>query len=274
VKRRRDGSQYQYVLGDSQSESSRLDLQAQLWDPIAHALFDRVRIKPGMKVLEIGPGRGSVHLELRRRVQAPVDFVERSPVFAEALRMQCAADGLGTGTLWCSDLLDSGLPDAEYDFIYTRWVFCFLPDVEAHLRKLAAALKPGGCLAIQDYSHRESFALFPRPAEWADFLAADRAFFASQGGDISVAGGLPFRFRTAGLLLTEATHTHMVGGPGAPVWDWLWQYFLSVRDRLAEIPPLTVAKAAALDAAWRDAANNSLARIAAPTVVDLVTVRQ
>jgi hypothetical protein len=66
-------------------------------------------------------------------------------------------------------------------------VFCFLPDPELHIRKLAEALKPGGLLAIQDYAHRESFALFPRPAEWLDFLVADRAMFAAYGGDISMA---------------------------------------------------------------------------------------
>src|SRR5436190_7843371 len=95
------GSQYHYILGDSDSQSRRLDLQAQLWDPVAHALFDRVKIKEGMRVLEIGPGRGSVHLELRKRAQGPVDLVERSRAFAEALMLRCADDGLGAGTLWC-----------------------------------------------------------------------------------------------------------------------------------------------------------------------------
>ena len=73
---------YRYLLGDAAREAARLRAQARLWDPVSHALFDRIGISRGWRVLEIGPGQGSLHLELRRRVRAPVDAVERSPVFA------------------------------------------------------------------------------------------------------------------------------------------------------------------------------------------------
>ena len=77
---------YRYILGDSAREAARLRAQSKLWDPTAHALYDRIGVKPGWKVLEIGPGQGSLHRELRRRVRGPVDAVERSEVFARRLR--------------------------------------------------------------------------------------------------------------------------------------------------------------------------------------------
>ena len=49
-------SSYTYLLGDSATEASRLRAQARLWDPTAHALFDRLKIRRGATVLEIGPG--------------------------------------------------------------------------------------------------------------------------------------------------------------------------------------------------------------------------
>src|SRR5262245_41630322 len=85
---------YRYLLGDSATEAARLRRQARLWDPVAHALFDRLRIRRGWKVLEVGPGQGSLHLELRRRVRGPVDAVERSAPFADRLRRLCARDRL------------------------------------------------------------------------------------------------------------------------------------------------------------------------------------
>src|SRR5260370_10923277 len=94
---------YQYVLADWASEAARLRAQARLWDPTAAALFDRLRVRRGWKVLEIGPGQGSVHLELTRRVQGPVDAVERSPTFARRLKVLCARDGLGQGRLGQAD---------------------------------------------------------------------------------------------------------------------------------------------------------------------------
>ena len=62
---------YRYLLGDSRREAARLRLQARLWDPVSLALFDRLRIRPGLRVLEVGPGEGSLHRELRRRVGRP-----------------------------------------------------------------------------------------------------------------------------------------------------------------------------------------------------------
>src|SRR5215831_3894369 len=128
---------YRYLLGDSGRESARLQHQASIWDPKALALFDRLKVKRGWRVLEIGPGQGSLHKELRRRVRGPVDAVEPSSVFADGIR-----------ALWQRNLMDADLPRNTYDLIFARWVFLFLPDVSTHLKLLAAALKLGGLLAI------------------------------------------------------------------------------------------------------------------------------
>ena len=157
-----------------------------------------------------------------------------------------------------------------YDLIYARWVFCFLPDPELHIRELAEALKPGGLLAIQDYAHRESFALFPRPAEWVDFLVADRAMFGAYGGDISIGGQLPMLYRRAGLELVDVALTLMSGASGSPVWEWLFSYFGSVRERIGSTPPMDAAKAVGLWHAWCAAAADRHAFVVAPTVVDVV----
>src|SRR5689334_24623962 len=103
-------SRYRYILGDSRREAARLRAQARLWDPIAHALFDRLGVRRGWKVLEIGPGQGSIHLELRRRVDGPVDAVERSPAFAARLEALCRRDGRGPGRIQVADLEHAELP--------------------------------------------------------------------------------------------------------------------------------------------------------------------
>jgi SAM-dependent methyltransferase len=263
------GTPFRYLLGDKVREAARLRAQARLWDPTARALFDRLGVGPGFKVLEVGPGQGSLHLELRRRVCGPVDAVERSAAFAAHLAALCRRDGLGPGRVWETDLLEAALPRAQYDLIFARWVFLFLPDPAAHIRKLVRALRPGGLLAIEDY-HRETWALVPRPEEWVDFMAADRAFFASEGGDVSVGGRLPALFRRAGLDLVETTPTVKVGRPGSPVWNWLWSYTLSVLDRYAQIPPLTKARAQSLRRQWRSASRQATSLVIAPALLDVV----
>jgi len=266
TKRRRS---YRYVLGDSTREAIRLRAQARLWDPVAHDLFDRLGIRRGWKVLEVGPGQGSLHLELRRRLGGPADAVERSERFAADLRRACARDGLGEGRLWECDLMDAPLPEGRYHLIFARWVFLFLPDPQAHLRKLVRALRPGGLLALQDY-HRETWALTPRSPDWDDFLAADRAFFASQGGDASIGSKLPTLVQQAGLSLVRVEPEIKHGHPGSAVWKWLSGYVFSVMDQYARTPPLTPAKAARLRRAWLSAARQRTALAIAPAVLSVV----
>ncbi len=260
---------YEYLLGDSPRESARLRAQAELWDPVAHALFDRLGIRRRWKVLEVGPGRGSLHMELRRRVGGPVDAVERSPVFAGHLRALQSGDGLGEGRIWECDLIDTELPQGHYDLIFARWVFLFLPRPQEHLKMLARALKPGGLLALQDY-HRETMALVPSPPEWADFAAADGAFFASQGGDASIGGKLPRLMRRAGLAHVETVPTLKVGHPGSGTWDWMSEYFLGVMQRYAAFAPFTPEKGRRLSRTWRAAAKDPSSLLVAPTVLDVV----
>jgi len=260
---------FQYLLGDSKTEAARLAAQARLWDPVAHALFDRLGVKPGARVLEIGPGRGSLHLELRRRVQGPIDAVEPSAAFAENLQALCQKDGLGEGKVWNSFLNEARLPSNHYDFIFVRWVFLFLPHPLRHVKQLAKALRPGGRLAVEDYQ-RETFALIPRPADWESFYSADVRFFATQGGNVNIGAILPHHFRKAGLVVEEMTPHIKYGHPGSDVWNWLSAYFLGVMDRYAKLRPFTPAAARRLRREWLAAAKDPASVLIAPAVVDVV----
>lgn len=226
-------------------------------------------MRRGWKVLEVGPGQGSLHLELRRRVKGPVDMVERSPVFTARLARLCRRDGFGPDRVWQMDLLDAPLPRAAYDLIFVRWVFLFLPEPEAHIRKLVRALKPGGVLAIQDY-YRETLSMVPRPDEWTRFILADLAFFASQGGDASIGGYLPQMYRRAGLEVEDIVLTVKSGRPGSAVWKWLSTYFLGVLDRYATFPPFTRRDARKLRRHWLAASREKTSLLIGPALLDVV----
>ena len=260
---------YEYLLGDSSTERNRLDAQASLWDPVSHALFDRLHVAPGWRVLEIGPGTGSLNIELRRRAQRPVDVVEQSPSFCRSIRERWIGDGLGEGRIWESTLSEASLPAEHYDLIFARWVFLFLPSPEVHVRALVRALKPGGVLAVQDY-FRDTFTLVPRPPDWEGLLAADDRFFATEGGDASIGTRLPLMFEEAGLEVGEIVPHVKHGGPGSAVWQWLTTYFLGVLDRYAEIGPLTSDGAARLATAWAAAGRRPGSLLIGPTVLDIV----
>jgi SAM-dependent methyltransferase len=260
---------YRYLLGDAAGEAARLRRQAELWDPVAHALFDRLRVRRGWKVLEVGPGQGSLHLELRRRVGGPVDAVERSDAFADRIADLGSKDGFGAGRLWRCDLRDADLPAGRYDLIFARWVFLFLPDPGAHVRQLARALKPGGVLAIQDY-YRDTFGMVPLPPEWRDFIAADKAFFATEGGDANIGGKLPRLYRKAGLDLVEVVPNMKIARPRDAAWSWMTTYFFGVMDRYAGTPPFTKAQARSLRRWWKAVEREPTSLLISPAVLDVV----
>lgn len=261
--------EFEYLLGDSMDEQGRLEFQASLWDPVAHALFDRVGVAPGWRVLEIGPGTGTLNAELRRRIQAETDVVEQSDRYLAALRARWQADGFPDGRIWEAPLADVELPAAAYDLIFARWVFLFLPEPERHVAQLAGALKPGGVLAIQDY-FRDTFCLVPRPADWEALVAADRLFFASHGGDVNIGTRLPSMFEACGLEVVESLPHTKSGHPGSAVWTWLTTYFLGVLERYASLGPLTPEAAHRIAAAWDEAAHRPASLLIGPTVLDVV----
>ena len=158
---------------------------------------------------------------------------------------------------------------ARYDVIFARWVFLFLPDVPGHLKQLVRALKPGGRLAVQDYL-RDTLSMVPRPTDWDPFLAADRAFFATQGGDANVGAHLPRLARAAGLVVEEASPTIKMGSPGSREWRWMSDYFLGVMDWYAALGPLSKPAAARVRREWLAAAREKTSVLVAPTVLDVV----
>src|SRR5581483_10013885 len=138
---------FDYILGDSSYEVRRLAFQAGVWKDMTEGLFDRLRVGPGWKCVEVGAGTGTVSFPLARRVQGrggALDLVERSPRYADYLRRGIARKRLKHVRVVESEILDADLPKNRYDLVFARWVFLFLPEVEEHLRRMISWLKPGG----------------------------------------------------------------------------------------------------------------------------------
>jgi hypothetical protein len=112
--------------------------------------------------------------------------------------------------------------------------------------------------------------MIPRPAEWADFVAADHAFFASQGADVSIGSRLPALYRRAGLKVVEVVPTIKVARPASLAWSWITIYFLSVSERYGHYPPLTPQKARRLRRRWLAAGRERSSVMIAPAVLDVV----
>jgi trans-aconitate 2-methyltransferase len=134
------------------------------WDPARYNRFQReraapffdllalVRRRPGMRVADLGCGTGELTRVLHRELQASATLgidsspamLERSARFADAGLRFARADA----ATWT--------PAEPLDLVFSNAALQWLPDHEALLARLTAALAPGGQLAVQmpaNYDH-------------------------------------------------------------------------------------------------------------------------
>jgi len=126
-----------------------------LWQHPAQVLSPY--IKPGMTVLEPGPGMGFFTLELARQVGASgrIVVVDIQPRMLGSLRRRAARAGV-------ADRLDARLVQAEtmalsdlagaVDFVVAIAVVHELPDARRFFREAAAVLKSGGEMLLVEPS--------------------------------------------------------------------------------------------------------------------------
>jgi len=114
-------------------------------------------LRPGMDLLDVGCGPGTITVDLAARV-APgrVLGIDASrEVIAQA---QASADGAASFAV--GDVYALDLPDRTFDVVHAHQVLQHLTDPVAALREMHRVLRPGGVLAVRD-SDYAAFAWAP-----------------------------------------------------------------------------------------------------------------
>ena len=132
-----------YILGTE--ERRRLELLEQCLDPMTTRSLDAIGVEPGWRCLEVGAGAGSVARMLCARVgpSGRVAAVDLDTRFLEDL-------GHENLDIHQQDVVTDGLPGDAYDLVHARMLLMHLPTREKFLEELAAMLRPGGWLLIED----------------------------------------------------------------------------------------------------------------------------
>jgi SAM-dependent methyltransferase len=124
-------------------ERKRLSAMESLWDPGSEALLVELGVGAGWRCLEVGAGGGSMARWMAGR-GAHVTAVDIDTRFIE----QFASDRIEVQRV---DVRTDALPQSAFDLVHARLLLEHLADRRQILDRLAATLRPGGWIMVEDY---------------------------------------------------------------------------------------------------------------------------
>src|SRR5438034_557188 len=151
-----------YSLGHSCREIDRLGLQARIFEPFTRRMFQAAGLSAGMRVLDMGSGRGDVAFLATSLVgpSGEVVGIDRAPAAVEAATERAREAGLGNVSFILGDPGAMSF-DKPFDAVVGRLVLMYQPDPAAMLRRLARLLALGGVIAFQEFD-MEALRSYPR----------------------------------------------------------------------------------------------------------------
>ncbi len=125
---------------------ARFNALSQLFDLGTRRFLSARGLRRGWRCLEVGAGGGSIACWLGKRVgsMGRVIATDIDTRFVQSM-------GIPNGEIWRHDITCDPLPNAAFDLVHTRMTLIHIPHRDDVLRRMVAALKPGGWLVAEEF---------------------------------------------------------------------------------------------------------------------------
>lgn len=162
-------------------------------------------LEPGMRLLDVGSGAGTITADLARLVGPEhCTALEVSEQAAALTRAELDRQGLAEVTVLVGDAQALDLPGDAVDVVHAHQVLQHLPDPVAALAEFRRVTRPGGLVAVRD-SDYGGFRWFPEEPAWDRWLDLYQRAARANGGHPDAGRRLLAWARAAGFEGVEAT---------------------------------------------------------------------
>ncbi len=133
-------------------------------------VLDRVGIRPGERVLELGSGPGAFTVEAARRTEpgGTLVAVDIQPKMIAAVERKVREAGLTNVETHVAGAYELPLDDESIDRAFLVTVLPEIPDRQRALAELRRVLKPGGVLSITEEFPDPDYPLARTTIRWAE----------------------------------------------------------------------------------------------------------
>lgn len=241
-----------YALGTNPGESARLQQQADELAPHSAALLDRVGLRPGQRVIDLGCGpRGIVDL-LASRVSpgghvVGLDANLRHTAMAAGF---AAARGLDCVQTVTADARATGLPSAAFDLVHARTLLVNVPEPTEVVAEMVRLARRGGRVAVLE-PDTELGLCYPPNQAFDRLGEIFHAAFRRNGADPFIGRRVPELFRLAGLTDVGVEVRAQVFPPGHTRRTVRLDLVRSMRPHILEMGLASEAELDELDTAAR-----------------------
>ncbi len=181
-------------------------LRSHRWRTAANsAAYLLGELRPGMSVLDVGCGPGTITADLAELV-APgrVTAVEVTADALDLARAEADRRAVGNIDFVVADVLDLDLPGDTYDVVHAHQVLQHLGDPVRALREMGRVAVPGGLVAARDADY-SSFTWYPESADLRDWQQVYLRVARINGGEPDAGRRLLSWARQAGFTDVRAS---------------------------------------------------------------------
>jgi ubiquinone/menaquinone biosynthesis C-methylase UbiE/acyl carrier protein len=183
-----------------ESEVKRLKAQVSLFFDKEFALYQKLGLSNGMKIIECGSGPGYLMRSILDKLpDCKATALEIDPYLFDVLTENSEQDGKKLYEPVQGSIYDTKLPSGVYDFVITRLVIEHLQEPQKALAEVRRILKPGGRFVIVSNDFAYHILTYPVIPELDEMYAAYCNLRKSENGNALVGRQLPAMLERAGF---------------------------------------------------------------------------